>query len=65
MRNKILDSKVLVSESDCFGSYDPDDAICQKWCQLSIRCAIAQHQHEELEILENLFEAEFESDRVQ
>jgi hypothetical protein len=65
MRKKILDSKLLTNRFDCFGRYDPDDAVCRGWCQLNIRCAIVQHQYEELEILEGLFNAECELDRVQ
>ncbi len=65
MRKKRLDSKLLTNRFDCFGRYDPDDTICRDWCQLNIRCAIVQNQCEELEILEGLFDAEFEVDRVQ
>jgi len=65
MKKTILDSKLLTHRFNCFGHYDPDDTICRNWCQLNIRCAIVQHQYEELEILEDLFDAELESDRVQ
>lgn len=65
MRKTILDAEILTDRFDCFGCYDPDDTICWNWCQLSIRCAIVQHQYFELEILEGLFDAELESDRVQ
>jgi len=65
MRKMILDSKLLSDRFDCFGQYDHDDTICRNWCQLSIRCAIVQHQYEELEILEDLFDAELEFDRLQ
>jgi hypothetical protein len=65
MRKKRLDSKLMTNRFDCFGQYDPDDTICRDWCQLNIRCAIVQHQCEELEILEGFFDAEFELDRVQ
>jgi hypothetical protein len=65
MKKRTLDSKLLTGKFDCFGQYDPDDTICRDWCQLSIRCAIVQHQYEELEILEDLFDTELESDRLQ
>lgn len=65
MRKTIVDSKLLTNRFDCFGYYDRDDTICRDWCQLSIRCAIVQRQYEELEILEDLFDAELESDRLQ
>lgn len=65
MRKTILDSKLLAHRFNCFGHYDHDDSICRNWCQLSIRCAIVQHQYEELEILEDLFGTELELDRVQ
>lgn len=65
MKRKRLDSRLLKNRFDCFGQYDPDDTICRHWCQLNIRCAIAQHQYEETEILEGLFYGEFESDRAQ
>ena len=65
MRKTILDSKLLADKLDCFGHYDNDDTICRNWCQLNIRCAIVQHQYEELEILEDLFDAELESDMMQ
>lgn len=65
MRKKILRPQCLTDRFDCFGHYDPDDTICRDWCQLSIRCAIAQHQYVELEMLEDLVFAELESDRIQ
>lgn len=65
MRKKIVRSERLVHRFDCFGHYDPEDTICRDWCQLSIRCAIAQHQYVELEILEDIAYAELESDKVQ
>lgn len=65
MKKKILDSNLLTNRFDCFGRYDPGDAICRNWCQLNIRCAIVQHRYEESEILEGLFDAELESYRVQ
>ncbi len=65
MRKTILDSRPLADRFNCFGHYDYDDTICRNWCQLSIRCAIVQHQYEELEILEDLFDTELESDRAQ
>ncbi len=65
MRKTILDSKRLTERFPCFGYYDPDDPICRHWCQLNIRCAIVQHQYEEIDILEDLFDPELESDRVQ
>jgi hypothetical protein len=65
MRKTILDSELLADRFDCFGQYDGDDTICRNWCQLNIRCAIVQHQYEELEILEDLFDTELETDRLQ
>jgi hypothetical protein len=65
MKKTIPDSELLTDRFDCFGHYDSDDTICWNWCQLNIRCAIVQHQCEELDILEDLFDAELESDRVQ
>ena len=65
MRKTIVDSKLLTNRFDCFGNYDRDDIICRDWCQLNIRCAIVQRQYEELEILEDLFDTELESDRLQ
>jgi hypothetical protein len=65
MRKTILDSKILKNRFDCFGGYDSDDTICRDWCQLNIRCAIMQAQFEEMEMIDDLFHAEFESDRVQ
>jgi len=65
MRKTILDSKLITNRFDCFGHYDPDDTICRNWCQLNIRCAIVQHQYDELEILEDFLDAELESDRMQ
>ncbi len=65
MKKTILESKLLANRFDCFGQYDPDDTICRNWCQLNIRCAIVQHQYDELEILEDFLDAELESDRMQ
>jgi hypothetical protein len=38
----------------CFGGFDPHDTICMKWCQLNIRCAIAQDQCQQIEMMEDL-----------
>ena len=65
MKKKNVHSQRLKDRFDCFGNYDPDDSICRDWCQLNIRCAIAQHQYVELEILEDLVSAELDSDRMQ
>jgi hypothetical protein len=65
MKKRIVDSKLLANRFDCFGRFDADDTLCRHWCQLNIRCAIAQHQYFELEILEDFFASELESDRVQ
>jgi hypothetical protein len=65
MKKKNVNSQRLKDRFDCFGHYDADDTICRDWCQLNIRCAIAQHQYVELEILEDLVYAEVESDRIQ
>ena len=65
MKKKIVDSKLLVNRFDCFGRYNPEDALCRDWCQLNIRCAIAQHEFFEFEVLEDLFAVEMESDRMQ
>lgn len=65
MKKKNPHSQRLKDRFDCFGYYDPDDTICRDWCQLNIRCAIAQHQYVELEILEDLVYAELDSDRIQ
>ena len=65
MKKKNIRSRRLKDRFDCFGHYDPDDSICRDWCQLNIRCAIAQHQYVELEILEDLVYAELDSDRIQ
>ena len=38
----------------CYGSYSADDAICQKRCALSLRCAIEKDHHAQMELLEDL-----------
>jgi hypothetical protein len=65
MKKKKVHSERLKDRFDCFGHYDSDDTVCRDWCQLNIRCAIAQHQYVELEILEDLVYAELDSDRIQ
>jgi hypothetical protein len=64
-KKRIVSSKMLANRFDCFGCYDADDTMCRHWCQMNIRCAIAQGQYFEFEILEDLFAVELDSDRVQ
>lgn len=65
MKKKILDSELLESRFDCFGHYDSHDTICRNWCQLNIRCAIVQHQYEELEIIDDFIHYATETSRIQ
>lgn len=65
MKKKIVDSKMVGNRFECFGCFDPDDLVCRAWCQLSIRCAIAQNQYFDFEMVEDLVSVELESDRVQ
>lgn len=65
MKKEILNPKALADRLHCFGHYDPHDAICLKWCQLNIRCAIAREHYEQLEILEDFFVTVTETTRVQ
>ena len=65
MKKKIIDPKLLANRFECFGCFNPEDVVCRDWCQLNIRCAIAQNQYFEVEMLEDLVSSELESDRVQ
>ena len=65
MKKTILDSKLLEGRFDCFGQYDSDDIICRNWCQLNIRCVIAQQQGQELEIIDEFLHFATETSRIQ
>jgi hypothetical protein len=38
----------------CFGEFRGEDRICQRFCSLSLRCAIERDQNEQMELLEDL-----------
>jgi hypothetical protein len=48
----------IQSHLGCFGNFNIGDSICRRHCCLSLRCAIEREQNEQLEILEDLAEAE-------
>ena len=56
MKRTLVGPDGLEDRLDCFGQFDPRDAVCLKWCLCNIRCAIARNRHDELEIMEDLVE---------
>jgi len=54
MKKTMINPKNLEDRLDCFGCFDRHDTVCMQWCQLSIRCAIAQDQFQQVEIIEDL-----------
>ena len=54
MKKTMISPKDLEDRLHCFGCFDPHDTICMKWCQVNIRCAIAQGQSQQMEIIEDL-----------
>ena len=42
----------------CFGEFKGEDRICQRFCSLSLRCAIERDQNEQMELLEDLVSTE-------
>jgi len=56
MKKPMISRKNLQDRLDCFGCFDPHDTICMQWCQLNIRCAIAQDKYQQHEIIEDLVE---------
>ncbi|MBW2108833.1 MAG: hypothetical protein JRI36_09235 [Deltaproteobacteria bacterium] len=58
-----ISSQALAKRLDCFGNFDPHDPVCLKWCQLSIRCAIAKNQYDQVEIMEDFFDTVLETSR--
>lgn len=60
-----MSPNALANRLDCFGNFDPHDTLCLKWCQLSIRCAIAKNHYQELEIMEDFFDTVLEHSRPQ
>jgi len=65
MKKKKMSSDFLDNRLDCFGGFNPHDTICLKWCHLNIRCAITKDQHQQLEIMEDFFDAVVETSRPQ
>ena len=43
---------------DCLGEFNSEDEICKKHCGLRLRCAIESNRHEQLEILEDIYDPE-------
>ena len=38
----------------CFGNFNVEDLICNKFCILSLRCAIESDKNTQMELLEDL-----------
>ena len=58
MRLAAKTKPVLDHHIGCFGEFNPEDAICRKFCALCIRCVIESDRATRMEILEDLFFAE-------
>ena len=49
----------------CFGDFSMEDAICRKFCAVSVRCAIERDHIARLDIMEELIAPEFLPVRMQ
>ena len=58
MKKDLEKKRILGNHVGCYGNFDPADAICRRFCALNLRCAIERDQNDQLEILEDLLDAE-------
>ena len=65
MKRNVMSLEGLRDRVDCFGNFNPDDIICLKWCQLSIRCAILRNRDEQFDIIEGLVSLGMEPPSIQ
>ncbi len=49
----------------CFGDFSMKDPVCRKFCALGLRCAIDREQNDQMEIWEDMFDAEMMSVKIQ
>jgi hypothetical protein len=51
-----LSKKSMITKDHlgCFGNFNVEDAICKKFCALSLRCAIERENNARMEILEDM-----------
>ncbi|MFH1156445.1 MAG: hypothetical protein V1793_21770 [Pseudomonadota bacterium] len=59
---RIIDPSVQADSRDnldCFGEYSKGDAVCTKYCAISIRCAIEHDQNPRVDILDHLLTLDF------
>ena len=53
--NKLAEKRMTSTDHlGCFGNFNIEDAICKKFCILSLRCAIERENNARMEILEDM-----------
>ena len=65
MRKLKRDLGLSGNRLDCFGHFDLHDTFCMNRCHINIRCAIAKGQYDQMEIMEEFFDAVLETPRSQ
>ncbi|MFP4476928.1 MAG: hypothetical protein ACLFOY_15315 [Desulfatibacillaceae bacterium] len=51
--------------ADCYGLYDPKNAVCACWCALRLSCSLELSREDSLEILEDIFDVAYVPKTVQ
>ena len=49
----------------CFGNFNIEDAICRKFCILSLRCAVEYNHNSRMALIEELLSAEGLYEKIQ
>ena len=53
--DKFSKKKIITKDHlGCFGNFNIEDAICRKFCILSLRCTIERDNNARMEILEDM-----------
>lgn len=58
MKRNLEKKKMIANHLGCFGNFESADTICRRFCALNLRCAIERDQNDQLEILEDILDAE-------
>ncbi|MFP4305785.1 MAG: hypothetical protein ACLFRG_01300 [Desulfococcaceae bacterium] len=58
MKESSSQNRLLNERLGCFGEFNREDAICRRFCSLSLRCCIEREQNEQMELLEDMITSE-------
>jgi hypothetical protein len=58
MKESSSQNRLLNEHLGCFGEFNREDAICRRFCSLSLRCCIEREQNEQMELLEDMITSE-------